>query len=75
MTTTRRPSEAHSGRVRVAVVALESLENRTLLSGTAVYADHSTSATSGSTVEAAAATDVKTNNGHQFHLCHHLCWA
>jgi len=43
--------------------AFESLEGRTLLSGTAVGAVDTAIATTDSTVDAAAATTVKTNNG------------
>ena len=47
-----------------APAAFESLEGRMLLSGTAVDAvDTTSTTTTDSTVDAAAATDVKTNNG------------
>jgi hypothetical protein len=49
--------------VITAAAAFESLEGRMLLSGTAVDAVDTTTATADSTVDAAAATTVKTNNG------------
>jgi hypothetical protein len=79
MTLSQRPIH-RSGRSRArsvaAPVACEFLERRAMLSGTAAGAvDTSTAPTTDTTVDAAAATDVKTSNGHQYHFPCHRCWA
>ena len=79
MTPSQRPID-RSGRSRArsvaAPAACEFLEPRALLSGTPAGAvDTSTATTADSTVDAAAATDVKTSNGHQYHFPCHRCWA